>query len=163
MRRVWIIGTMAATMFAGASAMLRSDEPAKPTGVAETLREQKHPSAEAPEDQVPEGEQGVDHWMKVKQRSAEEIFASLTNGDFKQLETSARRMQLLNVLEQWRRDHDLKNDSHYQAQLNAFEFATKELIRTAKDKDIDGALNSYVDMTRSCVRCHQAIRDGVEK
>jgi hypothetical protein len=45
----------------------------------------------------------------------------------------------------------------YQGQLNDFEFSTKELIRQADDEDIDGALKSYVAMTKSCVNCHELI------
>lgn len=100
-----------------------------------------------------------DAWMQVKLTSAQQILAHLTSGDFAKLQTSARRMQVMNFLEQWSRDADFTNKSEYQGQLNAFEFATKELMRHADDKDIDGALKSYVAMTESCVHCHKLIRD----
>ncbi|MGD9857471.1 MAG: hypothetical protein AB7U20_21220 [Planctomycetaceae bacterium] len=97
--------------------------------------------------------------MAVKLSSAQQIFEHLTRGDFEQLETSARRMQVLNFLEQWQREREFKQASDYQGQLNAFEFSTKELMRHAKDKNVDGALKAYLAMSESCVRCHELIRD----
>ena len=101
--------------------------------------------------------------MTVKLTSAQQILADLTSGDFERLETSARRMQVMNFLEKWLRDENFANKSGYQGQLNAFEFATKELIRNAQDNNTDGALKAYVALTESCVRCHQLIRDGDSK
>ena len=101
-----------------------------------------------------------DRWMSVKLNSAQQILEDLTTGDFKRLETDARRMQVLNFLEQWARDKSFKQESEYQGQLNAFEFATKELVRHAADKNTEGALKSYVALTESCVHCHELIRDG---
>ncbi len=101
-----------------------------------------------------------DRWMSVKLNSAQRILEDLTCGEFDRMETDARRMHVMNFLEQWQREEDFENKSDYQGQLNAFEFATKELIRHAADDNSDGALKAYVAMTESCVRCHQLIRDG---
>lgn len=98
-------------------------------------------------------------WMQVKLHSSQEILAGLTNGDFKKIEEQSRRLLVFNVLENWRRENALAKDSEYQGQLNSFEFAAKELVRNAEAKNIDGALNSYVLLTRSCVECHKLIRD----
>lgn len=100
-----------------------------------------------------------DRWMEVKLTSSQQILEHLTRGDFEKMQTSARRMQVLNFLEQWMRDQDFARKSDYQGQLNVFEFATKELIRHAGDKNVEGALKSYTTLTESCVRCHQLIRD----
>ena len=75
----------------------------------------------------------VDRWMQVKLKSAQDVFAGLTNGDFTAVENSARRMQVLNVLEQWSARREFIGKSDYQGQLNAFEFATRELVRHAVD------------------------------
>lgn len=103
-----------------------------------------------------------DLWMKSKQQSAQSIFAGLTQGDFDEVERSARRMLFVNVLEQWLRDEDFTRESDYRGQLNAFEFAAKELVRHAEDENMDGALEAYVQMSQSCVRCHQLIRDPMD-
>ena len=98
-------------------------------------------------------------WMRMKLHSSQEIFAGLSRGDGKAIETNARRMLVLNFLEQWRTGQTAKNHSDYDAQLNAFEYATKELVRAGQSNDIDGALEAYLLLSKSCVRCHQLIRD----
>ncbi len=103
-----------------------------------------------------------DRWMAAKLVSAQNIFGDLTHGDFESLEENARRMQVINLLEQWMRDANFEHKSEYEGQLNAFEFATKELVRHAGDHNTDGALQAYLDMTASCVHCHELIREPLE-
>jgi len=98
-------------------------------------------------------------WMQLKLHSSQEILAGLTHGDFKKIEEQGRRLLVFNILENWRLENSLVKDSEYRGQLNSFEFATKELVRNADSKNIDGALNSYLLLTRSCVECHKLIRD----
>ncbi len=108
---------------------------------------------------TPQNKAEANKWMQIKLKSSQEILAGLTQGDFKKVEDQGRRLLVFNILENWRLENKLVNDSDYQGQLNAFEFATKELVRYANSKDIDGALNSYQLLTRSCVECHKLIRD----
>jgi hypothetical protein len=119
---------------------------------------------DSPKDKTAAGASGekpeaADKWMKVKLHSSQEIFAGLTNGNLKAVEVNAGRMLLMNALEEWKKDTAFTRHSDYDAQLNAFEFATKELIRTARHNDMDGALDAYIAMSKSCVKCHQIIRD----
>ena len=104
-----------------------------------------------------------DAWMKGKLRFAKRIFDGLTNGDLDAVESSARRMQGMNVLEQWLRSNEYVNQSDYKGQLNAFEYAVKELVRHSQDADIDGSLEAYIAMSRSCVQCHKLVRDRPEE
>lgn len=101
-----------------------------------------------------------DGWMKLKLISSQQAFEGLTHGEFSKVETAARRMLVLNLLEQWAKREEFTRRSQYRAQLNAFEYSVKELVRTAGDHDSDGALEAYVSMSRSCVRCHELIRDA---
>ncbi len=100
-----------------------------------------------------------DRWMAVKLASAQQILEHLTSGNFEDLKTSAQRIHVFNFLEKWYRDEDFTRKSDYIGQLNAFEFATKELIRNAEAENTEGSLKAYVAMTESCVRCHTLIRD----
>jgi hypothetical protein len=102
-------------------------------------------------------------WMKSKLASSQKILADLTNGDLEAVAVDAKRMQVMNLLEDWLTASELKDTSAYREQLNTFEFATKELSRHADDADLDGALESYVKMTRTCVQCHKLIRDVPER
>lgn len=100
-----------------------------------------------------------DRWMQIKLASSQQILAALTSGDMRDVERNARRIQVFNLLEQWAKDNPTTRQSDYRGQLNAFEYATKELVRYSQDGDTNGALEAYVNMTRSCVKCHELIRD----
>jgi hypothetical protein len=118
------------------------------------------PQVAATEDEVElPAETDHDAWMQLKLASSEEVFRGLTNADLDRVETAARRMQVFNLLEQWAKRGELTAQSEYQGQLNAFEYNVKELVRNAEAGDADGALEAYLGMTRSCVRCHALIRD----
>lgn len=136
-----------------------------PLFVART-QESSKPSAGQKPVESPAGKQKQDHqsdvWMKAKQSHAHEIFDGLIDSDFKKIETASAKMLGNNFLERWLADRkEYKQSFAYHGQLNAFEFSTKELLRFAKQEDIDGALKAYGMLSRSCVRCHRLIRDGV--
>jgi hypothetical protein len=114
--------------------------------------------------QADKKEEEVNKWMQMKLHSTQEIFAAMSRGDAKAIETPARRMLVLNVLEQWKSNKPYMDHSEYEAQLNAFEYAVKELARNGRDNNIDGALEAYLSLTKSCVKCHQVVRDpGAKK
>ncbi len=107
-----------------------------------------------------EGANKQDPWMQVKLSATQHALASLTAGDFETLEQDASRLLVLNVLENWLKENKTTRSSEYQGQVNAFEFATKELIRTARAQDAEGALKSFQALSASCVHCHQLVRDS---
>lgn len=104
-----------------------------------------------------------DRFMAAKLVSSQNILSDLTHGDFESLEENARRMQVISLLQQWLRDTDFEHKSEYEGQINAFDFATKELIRHASDHNTEGVLQAYLDMTTSCVHCHELIREPLEE
>ncbi len=126
-------------------------------------RQKKQKTAERREKKVTQQDKRkVDRWMKAKRDYSHQIFDGLIAGDFKKIEEASVKMMGNNFLESWLADRkQYKQDFAYHGELNAFEYSTKELWRFAKQKDIDGALRSYGVMSRSCVRCHHLIRDGV--
>ncbi len=109
-----------------------------------------------------QGKQDPNLWMKAKQQHAHEIFSGLTEGDLKKVEQGASMMYGVGYLERWLADSELKKHSSYEGQANAFEYSLKEMVRHAKEEDINGALNDYLMMSRTCVRCHRLIRDAEE-
>ena len=122
-------------------------------------KEKKKPKEGQDEPVASKKETEGDRWMQAKLHSAQQIFAGLTQGDLEVVKKRAQYMAVVNVLEDWLKKGDFKKKSAYQGQLNAFEFANKELIRHAEDDNIDGALEAWVKLSRSCVECHKLIRD----
>jgi len=95
-------------------------------------------------------------WMKKKLEFSQNILAGLTESDFDKISRNAKNMNFLGHLEKWGRADNLD----YKRQVSHFEFANAELIRQAKDKNLDGATLAYNLLTVSCVHCHQIVRDA---
>ncbi len=97
-------------------------------------------------------------WMKGKLQLSQNILAGLTRSDFGKIKANARAMNSLGFLEKWSRA-DRKD---YKRQLAHFELANLEIMRQAEKKNLDGATLAYLQLTTSCVQCHQVVR-GVQK
>ena len=93
-------------------------------------------------------------WMRQKLRASQEILKGLADGDFNTIGANARSMNLMEYLEKWART----NRREYRTQLRLFEFADRELIRAASEKNIDAATLAFNQLTISCVNCHKIIR-----
>lgn len=122
-------------------------------------KDKQKPKESQKEPVAAQKESEADRWMHAKLNYAQQIFAGLTEGDLEVVKKRAQLMAVVNVLEDWMKKSDFKKKSAYQGQLNAFEFANKELIRNADDDNIDGALEAWLKLSRSCVECHKMIRD----
>jgi len=98
-------------------------------------------------------------WMKKKLEHAQKILAGLTEADFDKIRLNAQDLNFLNALEKWERS----DMPEYKRQLGFFEFANRELIRQASEKNLDGAMLAYHQLTISCMQCHRVVRDSKKK
>ena len=97
-------------------------------------------------------------WMKQKLELSQNILAGLTEADFDKITNSAKALTVSGYLEKWI-ERGKPQHFAYELQRANFEFYNRELIRQAKDKNIDGAALSYHLMTTSCIECHKIVRD----
>lgn len=97
-----------------------------------------------------------DVWMKRKLEFSQEILAGLTEGNFAKVNDFAQMLNFVGYLSAWLR----AEEPDYKRQVTYFEFAAKELIRQSKEKNIDGAMLAYNQLTTSCVQCHKVVRAG---
>jgi cytochrome c556 len=95
-------------------------------------------------------------WMKMKLTATQNIIAGLTEADFEKVRVSAESMSFLGYLESWTRS----NTPEYKRQVTYFDFANSELIRQAREKNLDGATLAYNQLSISCVQCHKIVRDA---
>jgi hypothetical protein len=95
-------------------------------------------------------------WMKKKLELSQNILAGLAAGDFEMIRENAQSMNILNYLEKWSR----ADMADYKRQVSHFEFANKELMRQARDKNLEGATLAFNQLTASCVQCHKIVRDS---
>lgn len=94
-------------------------------------------------------------WMKKKLEFSQNILTGLTEGDFDKVGLNAKAMNYLGYLEKWAR----ADRPDYKRQLSYFEFANQELLRQAREKNVEGATLAYNQLTISCVQCHKLVRD----
>jgi hypothetical protein len=101
------------------------------------------------------GQDKASIWMKQKRELTQNVLAGLTEGDFDKINANAAAMNFLGYLEKWAR----AGQPEYKQQTTYFAFANRELIRHAKEKNIDGATLAFNQLTTSCVQCHKIVRD----
>jgi hypothetical protein len=98
------------------------------------------------------------YWMQKKMQYSENILAGLAKADFAAIEKNAASMNSLSQIEGWVRG----NTPEYKRQLKAFRAANRNLVRLSQEKDLEGAALSFMQLTMTCVQCHQVIRDTTE-
>lgn len=95
-------------------------------------------------------------WMKQKLQLSQNILAGLTQGDFDKISTNAKAMNYATYLEKWLR----ADKEEYKKQVLFFDIANKELIRMADKKNLEGATLVFNQLTISCMKCHEIMRDA---
>ncbi len=98
-------------------------------------------------------------WMEKKLEYSSAILRGLAVNDFQLLESNARQLQMLNKVEGFIR----RRNPEYRKQVEMFERVTDELIRQSERKNSDGVALAFNQLTVSCVRCHQALREQEAK
>jgi hypothetical protein len=93
--------------------------------------------------------------MAAKLKHSQKLLEGIALADFKKIESSAEELIDLTKTEEWL----MHKAPRYEMHTNEFRRAAETLIRKAKDKNIDGATLAFFDMTMSCVRCHQHVRE----
>ncbi|MBI3822602.1 MAG: hypothetical protein HY289_07980 [Planctomycetes bacterium] len=93
--------------------------------------------------------------MAEKLKHSQRVLEGIAVADFKKIETSADQLIELTKTEEWL----MNKTPRYETHTNDFRRAAETLIRKAKDKNIDGATLAFFDLTSSCVRCHQYLRE----
>jgi hypothetical protein len=92
--------------------------------------------------------------MQQKLVHAQQVLEALATKDFKKLDAAADGLIKGVNDETWK----INQTEQYLVYTNDFLRRAKGLKRAAKDKNIDAAALAYVDMTLTCVKCHQFLR-----
>jgi len=86
---------------------------------------------------------------------SQKVLEGLAMKDFGKIDTGADG--LLECLKDvtWK----INETEKYLTHMNDFRRRVEGLKKAAKDKNIDAAALAYVDMTLTCVKCHQQVRE----
>jgi cytochrome c556 len=93
--------------------------------------------------------------MTAKLKASQTLLAGIATEDFKKITLSAEELIQLTRREEW---HVIKTPK-FEMFSNEFRRTAEVIIQKAKAKSLDGVTLTYFEMTMSCVRCHQYIRE----
>jgi hypothetical protein len=97
----------------------------------------------------------VSDLMQKKLKHSQKILEGVAIGDFKKIGDSADELVLISRDAEWK----IVKTPRYELISNQFRDNAEDLIKQAKDKNLDGAALAYVNLTLTCVKCHKYVRD----
>ncbi|MDB5386099.1 MAG: hypothetical protein JWM11_1745 [Planctomycetaceae bacterium] len=108
----------------------------------------------APDKDAEKSEQAVGAFMRKKLKLSEQALEGIVNEDFQMIQKAAEELDKMGRQKEWD-VFSLDEYAHFSAE---FRRIAKSLGKQAEKKNIDGAVNAYMQMTMSCVECHKFTR-----
>jgi hypothetical protein len=99
--------------------------------------------------------QELDKLMKRKLENSQKVLEGLALNNFDEISKHAQELISLSKQAEWK----VLKTPDYELSSNEFRRSAAELVKNAKDKNLDGATLAYVDLTLTCVRCHKYVRE----
>ena len=93
--------------------------------------------------------------MQRKLLHAQKVLDGLTTGDFDKVRAGADDLRVAAGEASWR----VLKTPKYELYSNDFLRNLEALQKAAKNKSVDAAALAYVDLTLTCVKCHQYVRE----
>jgi cytochrome c556 len=93
--------------------------------------------------------------MKEKLKASQNLLEGIALADYDKVTRNAEELIQLTKHEEW---YVLKTP-RYEMHTNEFHRAAELVIAKAKNKNLDGVTLAYFELTMSCVRCHQYVRE----
>jgi hypothetical protein len=93
--------------------------------------------------------------MTDKVKNAQALLEGLAMADYAKVTRSAEELIRISNTAEW----VVHKTARYETYGNEFRRAAEDIIQKAKAKNIDGVALGYGDLVRSCVRCHQYVRE----
>jgi cytochrome c556 len=94
--------------------------------------------------------------MAAKLKHTQGVLEGIALNDFDKIDEAAAELARVTKATDFLNAY--KGDD-YQFELNTFKRAVAMVGKKAKDKNMDGVMVAYNDLTLSCLKCHQAMRD----
>ena len=93
--------------------------------------------------------------MVAKLKNSQSLLEGLAMSDFAKISRSAQELVQSSKTAEW----FVLKTPRYELHSDEFRRAAETVIRKARDKNLDGAALAYFDMTMTCLRCHQYMRE----
>ena len=95
--------------------------------------------------------------MAAKLKESQAVLEGIALGDFQQIEKASLALSRISQAAEFL---NAGKSKEYELEINLFRRASDRLNRKAKDKNIDGVMLAFQDMTMTCLKCHQHTRDN---
>lgn len=93
--------------------------------------------------------------MAEKLKNSQILLEGLALGDFAKITRSAEKLIQLSKTAEWM----VHKTARYELHSNEFRRAAELIVSKAEAKNLDGVAYAYLDLTMTCVRCHQYVRE----
>ncbi|QGQ25215.1 hypothetical protein F1728_22110 [Gimesia benthica] len=100
-----------------------------------------------------EGEKRLSKFMHEKLTSSQLVLEGLMIEDYEKMQKGAKRMIEMSNATEWQ----VVEGPIFARQSEEFRSAAKQVIKFAKEKNIDGASLSYLHLTMTCINCHKKV------
>jgi hypothetical protein len=97
----------------------------------------------------------VSDLMRKKLENSQKVLEGLAINDFKMIGRHAEELIDISKQAEWR----VLKTPQYELNSNEFRRIAERLVNNAKDRNLDAAALSYVELTLTCVRCHKHVRE----
>jgi hypothetical protein len=112
------------------------------------------PPGGAPKRELPVDKTEVQQLMQRKRELSHEAFDAIVAKDFPRIGRNAKALAAISQAVEWR----VIPTPHYLQYSVEFQEVAEKLAEKARDKNSDGVTLAFTQMTFSCVRCHDYIR-----
>jgi hypothetical protein len=103
----------------------------------------------------PKVESKVSEIMKQKLQHAQRVLEGIALNDFDTIGKNGKALLALSAKAEWR----VFPTPTYLMHSNDFQRTAEKLIKSAKDKNLDGTTLAYMELTMGCARCHKYVRE----
>jgi hypothetical protein len=97
-------------------------------------------------------------FMHMKLEYSKKVLEGLTLENFETIVSNAKSLKKLSAAAEWEVP-TIPNAGEYVIFTTEFQRLTDELVKKARDKNIDGATLAYLRLTMNCVNCHKYVRE----
>jgi len=94
--------------------------------------------------------------MQMKLKSAQSILEGIALDDFAKIEAAANEMSNVTRATAFL---DIYQGKEYQFHVELMRRPAEMIAKKAKEKNMDGVMVAYQDLTLSCLKCHQAMKE----
>ena len=96
-------------------------------------------------------------FMRQKLEFSKNVLEGLSLEQYPMIEKNAKSLKLLSQAAEWEVPM-IPNATDYVALTSEFQRYADDLIKNARQSNIDGATLAYLKLTMNCVQCHKYVR-----